>query len=180
LLGGKRAGFFAAWAHAAGISFWAFLTVAGLTVLIQTIPFLFTGIAVAGGAYLGWLGIQAFTQSSGVFDKVSQGTIGSSWKGATEGAMIAFLNPKTGLFFLALFSPFVQPDSKLTWQCVMVITPFLTDGLWFSFVTLVLARPQVLRVLTSHSRIVNRVSGTVLFVFSMAVFWHAISFVFSL
>lgn len=99
----------------------------------------------------------------------------SPWRGAWEGGMIAFLNPKTGLFFLALFSPFVKPHAETAWQCVMVITPFFTDGLWFSFVTFVLVRPKVLAALRAKSIWVNRLSGAVLLTFAALVWWHAIS-----
>jgi threonine/homoserine/homoserine lactone efflux protein len=128
-----------------------------------------------GGTYLGWLGVRTLIHSSSTFDKMTSDQNGSPWRGAWEGGLIAFLNPKTGLFFLALFSPFVKPDTGTVWQGIMVITPFLTDGLWFSFVTLVLVRPRVLAALRARSLPVNRLSGIVLLLFSILVWWHAIS-----
>ncbi|MBN2342056.1 MAG: LysE family translocator [Deltaproteobacteria bacterium] len=176
LFRGKAAGVAAAWAHAAGICFWAFLTVAGMTVMIKTVPVLFLVVSALGSVYLGWLGVRAFFTSTGVLDEVRDASVGTMWKGAREGALIAFLNPKTGLFFLALFSPFVKPGAETVWQCIMVATPFFTDGVWFSFVTLVLVRPRVLSALKSHSKMVNRISGTVLLGFAIAVLVHATRF----
>ena len=172
---GKRAGLLAAWAHATGIGFWALLTVTGLSVLIRTMPVLFVTISVLGGAYLGWLGVKSLSASSSILGDLQSDQSGSPWRGAREGGLIAFLNPKTGLFFLALFSPFVKPDAGDAWQCLMVITPFITDGLWFSFVTIVLVRPTVLQTLRARSHLLNRLSGIVLLLFAAGVFWHAFS-----
>ena len=172
---GKSAGLLAAWAHATGICFWALLTVAGFSVLIRTVPALFVTISVLGGTYLGWLGLRTLRHSSSILDEMTSDQNGSPWLGAREGGLIAFLNPKTGLFFLALFSPFVKPDAGSTWKSMMVITPFFTDGIWFSFVTLVLVRPKVLAALRAKSLLVNRLSGIVLLFFTILVWWHAIS-----
>ena len=172
---GKSAGLLAAWAHATGIGFWALLTVMGLSVLIRAVPVLFMAISFLGGAYLGWLGIKAISQSSLILGNMNEGQNGSPWRGAQEGGLIAFLNPKTGLFFVALFSPFVNPDAGTVWQCLMVITPFVTDGVWFSVVTFLLVRPKVLTALRAKSLLVNRLSGAVLLVFAAGVFGHALT-----
>ena len=174
LFRGRSAGLLAAWGHATGIGVWSFLSVAGLSVLVQKMPVLFMVVSLLGGTYLGWLGINAFRQSSGMLDKMKAEQSGTPWRGAREGALIAFLNPKTGLFFLALFSPFVNPAAGRTWQCLMVATPFITDGLWFSVVTLALIRPRVLDFLAKRSLIVNRASGGVLLAFAAIVCWHAV------
>jgi threonine/homoserine/homoserine lactone efflux protein len=175
---GRSAGLAAAWAHASGIGFWAFLTVTGLSVAVESVPALFVAIAVLGGAFLVRLGIKSLTQTTGLLEETAAEKTGTPRQGAREGALIAFLNPKTGLFFLALFTPFVTPGAGIARQGLMVLTPFLTDGLWFSTVTLVLVRPRALRFLRSRALLVNRISGVVLLMFALGVFGNVARFLF--
>lgn len=173
---GRSAGLAAAWAHASGIGFWALLTVTGLSMLVESVPLLYATIAVLGGAFLVWLGIKSLTQSGGILDDAAGEKTGTPLQAAREGGLIAFLNPKTGLFFLALFSPFVTYDAGVFRKGLMILTPFLTDGIWFSTVTLLLVRPRALGFLKLKARLVNRISGIVLLLFALGVFGNAARF----
>ena len=175
---GRSAGLAAAWAHASGIGFWALLTVTGLSVLLESVPALYVTIAVLGGAFLVWLGSKSLLQTSEILDDTTAEKTGTPLQGAREGALIAFLNPKIGLFFLALFSPFVTYSADITWKGLMVLTPFLTDGIWFSTVTLLLVRPRALSFLKLRALLVNRISGIVLLLFAIGVFGNVVRFLF--
>ena len=175
---GRGAGLAAAWAHASGIGFWALLTVTGLSVLAESVPALYVTIAVLGGAFLAWLGVKSLAHTGGILGEEAGEKTGTPLQGAKEGGLIAFLNPKTGLFFLALFTPFVTQESGFTWKGLMVITPFFTDGLWFSTVTLLLVRPRALGFLKRRALLVNRISGIVLLLFALGVFGNVVRFLF--
>ncbi|AWB67197.1 lysine transporter LysE [Saccharobesus litoralis] len=64
----------------------------------------------------------------------SQTTTQSSlFQALRNGFFMAFLNPKSAVFFTALFSQFVAIDS-LNWLTafILVATPWLIDGFWFT------------------------------------------------
>ena len=56
---GRGHGFAASWFHAAGIFLWAFATVSGLAVVVESSEILFNAITLCGAAYLAWIGVRA-------------------------------------------------------------------------------------------------------------------------
>ena len=52
---GRGHGFAASWFHAAGIFLWAFTTVSGLAVVVESSEILFNAITLCGAAYLAWI-----------------------------------------------------------------------------------------------------------------------------
>lgn len=169
LAGGRINGLAAAWAHAAGIGVYALLTVAGLSYALAQAQWLFQGIAIAGAAYLAYLGVKALRSSGGVASSLEAGTVMPVWQSAKEGALISLLNPKIALFFIALFSQFIHPESTLSAQAVLVATPVLIDGLWYTLISLLLSRPNVLQTLRSKAILIDRLSGAVLMALAIRV-----------
>ncbi len=86
-----------------------------------------------------------------------------------EGAVISLLNPKIAIFFLALFSQFIVVDASISDHVIMVLTPTLVDGLWYSLVAVVLSQGPILAALQKRGQIVNRVTGTVLIMLALRV-----------
>lgn len=83
------------------------LAVAGITLIVASSPALFRGVAVAGAAYLAWLGVQGFRRTGPLsLDRrpVAEGRL-SAFR---DGAVSNILNPKVILLFLALFPNFVE------------------------------------------------------------------------
>ncbi len=93
LAGGRSNGISTAWAHAAGIAIYAFITLIGLAVLLQQSPLLFTSISYAGAAYLAYLGVNALASKGGVAEKLQSGRAVSLRQSAKEGFLISLLKP---------------------------------------------------------------------------------------
>ncbi|MFC3140431.1 LysE family translocator [Shewanella submarina] len=167
--GGPLKGIVCAWAHALGIGIYALITLLGLAVLLKQAPLLFNGIALAGAAYLAWLGWQALNAKGGVQDKLDSGTQASWLTAARDGLAISLFNPKILLFFLALFSQFVKAADTVTGQTLIVLTPLLMDGLWYTLVALMLSHPRVLPKLRANAQLIDRLSGIVLILLACRV-----------
>lgn len=166
---GRAHGLMASWCHAAGIGLWAMATVSGLAVVVARSETLFYLITWFGAAYLAWLGLKAIMAGkAGPLDVEQAGKV-SLWQAGREGAVISLLNPKIAIFFLALFSQFIVVDPTLLDYVLMVLTPTLVDGLWYSLVAVVLSQRSVLAALRKRSQIVNRVTGTVLIMLALRV-----------
>ena len=160
--GGPLKGITCAWAHALGIGIYALVTLLGLAVLLKQAPLLFNGIALAGAAYLAWLGWQALHAKGGVQDKLTSGKQANWFTAARDGLAISLFNPKILLFFLALFSQFVKAADTATGQALIVLTPLVMDGLWYTLVALMLSHPKVLPRLRANALLIDRLSGIVL------------------
>ena len=164
LAGGRTQGLVGAWCHAGGIGVYAVATVFGLAGLLAVYPTVARGVTLAGASYLMWLGVMAL-RAGRLQGEVAVGqdvarNLGAS---ARDGLVIALLNPKIAVFFTALFSQFVQADAMVLSQWAMAGTAVVIDGLWYSLVALVLARPTMLVRFQAQSHWLNRVSG-VLFI----------------
>ncbi|MGF1698489.1 LysE family translocator [Vibrio lamellibrachiae] len=169
LAGGRANGLAAAWAHAFGIGIYAFITLIGLAVVLQQSPLLFKTISYAGAAYLAYLGVNALQSKGGVAAKLESGETTSLWQSAKEGFLISLLSPKIALFFIALFSQFVAVGSDTFSKGLIVMTPLVVDGLWYTLITFMLSSPMLLDKIRSKAVLIDRLSGVVLILLALRV-----------
>lgn len=159
--------------HALGVGVYALLSVLGLGLLLHQSPVLMKVLSYGGAVYLLWIGIQ------GVLAKPN-GTTGhaelqtkqtaSLWDAARDGFMIALLNPKIGLYFLALFSQFIHTGMGIDAKAIFVLTIIFVDGLWYVLVSLVLSQGSVLAWLKHNQLWVERALGVVLIAIALRIF----------
>ncbi|EGU61673.1 hypothetical protein VINI7043_21136 [Vibrio nigripulchritudo ATCC 27043] len=171
LAGGRVNGLAAAWAHAIGIGIYALITIVGLAVVLQQSPILFKTISYAGAAYLAYLGFNALRSKGGVAARLEAGEKVSILASAREGFLISILSPKIALFFIALFSQFVALGNDLFNQFVIVATPLIVDGVWYTLITLLLSMPLVIDKIRQRALLIDRISGVILIALALRVVW---------
>lgn len=160
--GGRINGMVASIAHGLGVAMYATLTVVGLAIVIVQTPWLFDMIKYGGVALLLWMAYQALTAKSSIAKMSEQNTKVTILQSFWEGLMIAFLNPKLAIFFLALFSQFV--DAQAGWQqsVIMVTTVGGIDTLWYCLIAAILSQSSMLNSLRNNAHIVEKVTGVAL------------------
>ncbi|MDV7106418.1 LysE family translocator [Vibrio sp. TH_r3] len=173
LAGGRMNGVATAWAHATGVAIYALVTLVGLATLLHKNPVLFKGISYLGAIYLGYLGVKALRSKGGVAEKLESGQKVNVLQSAKEGFLISLTSPKIMLFFTALFSQFVAAGSELFGRLLVVGTPYLVDGMWYTFIAFMLSSPVLLDKLRKKAVIIDRLSGIVLIILSIRVVWTA-------
>ncbi len=164
--GSARAGVSAGLAHAAGIGVYAAATVAGLAVVLHGFPRLEVAIRLAGSLFLLWLALSSWRAAK---RPAPEPTAGTGQSAVRDGFLIAFLNPKVALFFLALFSQFVSADMGAAARVQVAATAVVIDGGWYCLVALTLARGPVLATLRRHHDRVERATAVVLALVAVAV-----------
>jgi threonine/homoserine/homoserine lactone efflux protein len=169
LAGGRTNGIATAWAHAFGIGIYALVTVLGLAVLLHQFPLLFKTITIAGALYLAWMGLNAIRSKGGVVDRLESGQAVSVLTSAKEGLMISLLSPKIAIFFTALFSQFVAIGNELSSKALIIGTPLVVDGLWYTFITILLSNPKLIDSLKMRAQLIDRLSGIVLILLAVRV-----------
>ena len=128
---GYRGALFSAIGLALGDLLQVLWTAAGLGALLASSVFLFTLVKYAGAAYLIFLGIRRLLEKNSLpadsaADQAIAGHI-SSRSFVVQGFLA--LNPKTTLFFLALFPQFVAADAGPPWlQIVLFGIAFVSLG----------------------------------------------------
>ncbi|AJY27716.1 lysE type translocator family protein [Burkholderia thailandensis 34] len=115
---GRRAGVLSALGIHLGAFFQICAVAIGAVVVLDTSPWLYHALRVAGGGYLILLGIQrirARADDSGAPFAVPKNVISSS-------ALIEASNPKSALFYLSFLLQFVDPSASLDvgWQLFLL------------------------------------------------------------
>lgn len=163
--GSRLHGLVAAISHAAGISLYAFLVAAGIVVVITESPQLFKVMTVAGASYLAWMGYKSMISTSAIASENQQEKSSIPLaQAAQDGFLIAFLNPKIAVFFLALFSQFITPDLSQATQLLMALMATLCDGIWYCLIATVAGHSRILPMLKRKAGLINKISGIVLIV----------------
>ncbi|NQZ05563.1 MAG: LysE family translocator [Algicola sp.] len=160
--GGRSNGLVTALAQATGVAIYATLTVLGLAVLIQESPMVFNAIRYVSIVFILYLAYQAFTAKSGISKIDGEAGNVTLAQSAREGLMIAFVNPKLAIFFLALFSQFIQTDASWTQNAVMIATVGLVDFIWYTTIVLTLSQKGFLTALRNNIHIVEKITGVAL------------------
>tara|TARA_R110000737_G_scaffold184907_2_gene208187 strand:+ start:173 stop:787 length:615 start_codon:yes stop_codon:yes gene_type:complete len=170
LNGGARQGYATAISHGLGVALYAAITATGIGLLIVQSPILFTAIKYTGAAFLFYLGIKALMSKQQTIQFAQKaGGIDPSINGWRDGFLIAFLNPKLAIFFLALFSQFVEPGAGWQQKALMTATVGSIDLLWYVIIAFTISRGPILEKLKSNSHIVDKVTGSFLILLAARV-----------
>ncbi|RZJ11207.1 MAG: LysE family translocator [Rubrivivax sp.] len=137
---GRRAGIAFGLGCALGCLSHTLLAVIGVSALVAASPTAFTALKVAGGAYLVWMGAQAWRHAGAV-------RVDSDAKDATplrqlfvKGLVANAINPKVVLFFLSFLPQFVvASQGRVEWQLGLLGLVFTVQAValfgllgWFS------------------------------------------------
>jgi len=160
--GGRLNGIVTSVTHGLGVSLYAILTVLGMAILIKETPWLFNIIKYAGAIFLLWLAYNAFTAKSSLANLKQTDISVSLRQSALQGFMIAFLNPKLAIFFLALFSQFINAEASWQQKSLMVATVGGIDTLWYCLIAAILSHSRILDKLRKNIHWVEKATGVAL------------------
>lgn len=162
----RRAGVYTAMGLAVAdlihISFWLI----GLGVLMSRSIWLFNLVKGLGAAYLVFIGIKSLQSRPRqhplpltVHAKDSTLTTAKAFQ---MGLLTCLLNPKVTLFFLALFTQLIRPDTPQWIQVFYGLSVAGIEFLWAVLVSLTISCPWIKQRFTAVSHWVDRVMGVML------------------
>jgi len=164
--GGRMQGVLTGVGHGIGVGIYAFGAVAGVSAVVASVPGLHRGIEVLGALYLLWMGIGALRHAGEGGDE--HGVAGRD--GFAEGFLVAFLNPKIAVFFLALLGSFLPPEAVLSERAGVAALAMGIDACWYVFAALVLAGTGAAAWLASRGTLVDRALGVLLIAVAIWLF----------
>jgi len=157
---------------AAGSVIYAALTLFGLSVLILRFAWLGDTIRIVGGAYLVWLGIQAWRATPDDLQPAGTGT-GQGAPSLRHGLRVGFLteitNPKGIAFFLSLFAAAVPAATPLWAKLAVLSAGGVIEVAWYTAVSYALSSGPMRADYRRVRRTVDRMLGTLLIALGLKV-----------
>jgi threonine efflux protein len=150
---------------AVGSLIYAALTMFGLSVLLQSFAWLGEALRVLGGAYLVWLGIEAWRSReapSGAEDGVIAPAARRSVRGFDIGFLTEVTNPKAIAFFLGLFAAALPVATPLWAKLAVLSIGGTMEMAWYTIVAVVLASGPMRREYQRLRRRIDCILGTLL------------------
>jgi threonine/homoserine/homoserine lactone efflux protein len=132
---GRLAGFVSVLSIEVGNSFHVLAATLGLSAILLSSALAFTVVKYLGAAYLIYLGIRRLLMREDDHE-IARFQPQSLRRIFSQGVVVAMLNPKTALFFLAFLPQFVDPSTGsvalqfLTLGGLFVMMALVTDGLY--------------------------------------------------
>ena len=162
--------------HAIGIGAYALFSITGLVILIEEAPLVFHALSWAGVVYLAWMGWKGITARAGMAAKLSNEStpIGIS-KSALDGLMISLFNPKIVAFFVALFSQFLDQATNTANSVIMVFTPMLIDGAWYTLIAILVSQRFLIKLLREKAVWLDRIIGLFLIIIAIQFFFEPLA-----
>ena len=175
---GRRAAMYTSIGIGLGILIHVTYSIVGLSVLIKTTPWLYTAISYLAAAYLVYLAVGAL--KSGPPKAVAEGTqspVAASTMTAKKALWIGFLtnglNPKATLFFLSLFTAFIDVNTPMNVKLGYGIYLAVATGAWFCFLSYLLSTSKVAQLIGSKGYWLDRTMGVLLIGLALKLVWSA-------
>lgn len=163
---GRRYGIATAGGVAAGVFVWLAVATTGVAAVLATSATAFSMVKVLGAAYLAFLAVKSFRSAArrgASGDEASTDSRPRGWRRcAAEGFLTNLLNPKAGLFFVALVPQFVGQSPAITDTVPMAVFAAVASGAWF---VVVATAVSALRRLFARPRVrsaLDAITGTAL------------------
>ena len=169
---GTRAGVWTSFGVGTAILLHVAYCILGVALLLSQSPAFFSGMKYLAAAYLLYLGIQSFRQSmQAPVDAVNVAAdiVVDARKAFVLGFLTNGLNPKATLFFLALFTVVIAPETPTSVQIVYGVYLALATFAWFAMLSRIMGRQHVRDFLLRAGIWFERGMGTVLVLLAVQI-----------
>jgi len=167
----RKAGVYTAIGLALGILIHVSYSLIGIGLIISKSILLFSIIKYLGAAYLIYLGYKAIRTKRNSFYLNNQKI--NNNLGKLEAVKIGFvaniLNPKVTLFFLALFTQVINPETPLLIQVLYGLEMSVMTFCWFAFLSTILSHRIIKNKFSSGQHYLEKTFGAILIALGIKV-----------
>ena len=170
-------------AHGIGISVYALAVVLGLAALIQNSVFFMNALQIGGALFLLYLGcrmlfggIRTLTRetrdgvdASDPATRIDDSSASRLWQHVLNGFLIVFFNPKVVIFFVAIFSQFLNAEQSLSTQVFAAGMAGVIDAAWYALVGILASDPRFAVRLHRAAPFIDSLFGTLFVGFGISV-----------
>ncbi len=169
----RMSGIIAAIAHGLGICVYATVTVIILEFILKNSETIFFVIQICGSLFLIILGL-IFIFKKDNKDQIEAYQIHSN--SFAQGFIIAIINPKILIWFIAIYSQFIDINASLINKTILVLTPSIIDAIWYSLVAILVTGYGLKEILNKRKFIIQKIIGVLLILIAFSLIYSLISF----
>jgi len=125
-----------------GAVLWALAAMAGLALLFEVVPQLFTTLKIVGGAFLLFIAWMMWRHASDPLPQGATTTPRSPASAVRFGFLTFAANPKPAVFFGAVFVGLVPPDTAWPVRAALLLAVFVNETGWYILVARVFSLPR--------------------------------------
>lgn len=166
---GARAALTLSLGLAIGIAIWALTALAGLSFLFEIMPWVQTGLRLAGGFFLIWIGISLWRDAPLPLPQSGADVPRSSAAALGLGIWTNLANPKALAYFAAVFTGLLPTDLSLAEGALVLALVFGIEIAWYAVLALLFSRPAPRRYYTRLKTGAERIFGVLLAGFGLKI-----------
>lgn len=167
--GGKSSGFMASVGHGIGVSLYALASATGLGLLLIASPVALGVLQFLGACFLFYIGWKLFVSALRPASAHSTAVAMPLSHMFRDGFLIAIFNPKIAIFFLSVFSQFLNPGQSGFVHVQMALVAGTIDTLVYVGVVLLASSPVVNKLLIAPNRYRDLSIGSFLMLVSLGL-----------
>ena len=169
----RTSGIVASIAHGLGICLYATVTVIVLEFILRNSELIFFVIQICGSLFLIILGL-IFVFKKNNENQIETYQINSS--SFAQGFIIAIINPKILIWFIAIYSQFIDINASLLNKTILVLTPSIIDAIWYSLVAILVTGYGLKEILNKKKFIIQKIIGGLLILIALSLIYSLIRF----
>lgn len=168
----RKIGYMTAFGVSLGLLIHLTYTLVGIGVLIAESAFVYNVIKYAGISYLFYLGLSGVASSfkktpSIDLNYAQSSSMISSTAALKQGFLTNALNPKCAIFFISLFSQFIDSSTPLFLRFEYALVNWTMSLGWFLFLSYLITGKRLMAKVDQFRLYIDRVMGAALMLLSM-------------
>ncbi|OSQ48587.1 LysE family translocator [Marivita geojedonensis] len=152
-----------------GAALWAAAAMAGLALVFELMPQLFTALKVIGGAFLIFIAIQMWRHAREPLPEAADLHPRSAGSAVWFGFVTFAANPKTAVFFGAVFVGLVPSETPLAIRALLLAIIFTNETLWYILVARFFSLPHARTLYTRLKTAIDRMFGGLIALFGLRI-----------
>ncbi|ERK08976.1 L-lysine permease [Pantoea sp. AS-PWVM4] len=158
-----------------GAAIFSIMAMFGLERILIALPELFTGLKIAGGLYIIWMGYKIAKNASKPFSVTSESlseahSLLGTWR---DGLLTQLSNPKTALVFASIFTALLPKEIPGYFYYIIPLMAFVIDAGWYSLVAILLSAKRPRDIYLRLKRAIDTISSTILVLLGVKIIFTA-------
>jgi threonine/homoserine/homoserine lactone efflux protein len=157
----RRAGVLAGLGLATASCTWALLAIAGLGIVLNHVPWVYTTVKIVGAAYLIWIGIKMLLGARKPMATVNRdGFYGAA--AFRKAFVVSMTNPKSLAFYGSILTVMVPPTAPWWFYVAIVTMAAIVSASWYCGLALLFSQGGARRIFAKAKMWIEATMGVIL------------------